>query len=408
MARSHAPRRSTALNALRNPHFRWYWSGQLLSSATMQMGTVAEGWLVYELTGSAFALGWVGAGWSITTAVLSLFAGVISDRMEKRALLLWARSLLSLVSLLLTMLILTGAVQVWHLAVASTLRGVLFALIMPTQQAFLAELVGHKALLNAVSLNSVGMGLMGIVAPSLAGLLIDALGIRSVYALITTCYVGVTLTLIGLPHSSVAPPSVHSVWTDLRAGIAYLRLRPILVPLLGMVFARGLFGMPYRTFLPKFAQDQLGLDAAGYGILSSAPGVGALISSLFLAAQEDLRGKGRVLLGTAAAFGVLLILLAPTSSFPIALALLVAVGVASNACMVTNQTLVQVNVDAAYRGRVMSMYMMMFGLTRIVTIPAGAIADSYGVPVVIGTQGVLLAIAALALLAFHRPMRRME
>jgi MFS family permease len=379
-----------------------------MSSATMQMRTVAEGWLVYELTGSALALGWVGAGWSITSAVLSLFAGVISDRMEKRALLFWSRGLLSLLSLLLTGLVVSGAVQVWHLAVASTLRGVLFALVMPAQQAFLGELVGREGLLNAVSLNSVGMGLMGIIAPSAAGLLIDALGIRSVYALLTLLNVSITVALIGLPRSTVAPPSDRSVWTDIRAGIGHLRLYPLLVPLLGMVFARGLLGMPYRTFLPKFAQDELAIDAAGYGILSSAPGVGSLISSLILAAQEDFRGKGKLMLGAGAAFGVLLFLLALTTSFPIALIVLALVGAASNACMVSNQTLVQVNCDPAYRGRVMSMYMMMFGLTRIITIPAGAIADSFGVPVVIGAQGALLAATTLALLAFHRPLRRLE
>jgi MFS family permease len=139
----------------------------------MQMGGVGQGWLVYQITGSALALGWVSAGWSISNSVLSPWAGVLSDRAEKRTLLLWVRGLMVLSALAITTVIATGVTQVWHLAAYSLFRGVLFAVLMPAQNAYLAQLVDRKTLLNAVSLSSVGMGLAGIFSAPLAGFLIS-------------------------------------------------------------------------------------------------------------------------------------------------------------------------------------------------------------------------------------------
>ena len=170
-----------AFDSLGNENYRWLWLGKLASSASFQMNSVAQGWLVYELTSSAFALGWVSAGWSITTFVLSLYAGVLCDRMEKRDLLIWARAGLALNYLVLAVLITTDAIQLWHLAASSLFSGVLYAFMMPAQQALLAELVDHDALLNAISLNSIGVGLMGIFAAATAGFVIERVGVEGVY-----------------------------------------------------------------------------------------------------------------------------------------------------------------------------------------------------------------------------------
>ena len=141
MTARNALQRLSMFEALRNRPFRWLWLGRLASSATFQMGSVAQGWLVYQLTGSAFALGWVGSGWSIANTLLSPWAGVLCDRVEKRTLLLWMRVAFVLTSLALALLIGGGAIQVWHVAVYSLFRGVLFAVAMPAQNAYLADLV---------------------------------------------------------------------------------------------------------------------------------------------------------------------------------------------------------------------------------------------------------------------------
>ena len=386
-------RRLATFDVLKDRHFRWYWWGMLASSSTMQMGGVGQGWLVYEIAGSALALGWVSAGWSISNSVLSPWAGVLSDRVEKRTLLLWVRGLMVLSSLVVAVVIALDVIQVWHLALYSLFRGILFAILMPAQNAYLAELVDRKTLLNAVSLNSVGMGLAGIFSAPLAGFLIDSIGVEAVYFSVAVLYLLVFLTMLKLPLTGSTDPGTRSVRSDIVDGAKYIRIRQVLIPLLAIVFIRGLLAMPYQTLMPKYAQDVMNLDASGLGILVAAPGVGSLISSLVMASLGDFQGKGKLLLGSGVVLGVALVLFANTQVFALVLVLLAIVGATSNICMVANRTLLQVNSDARYLGRVMSAYMMMFGLTQLGTIPVGAFADRFGVPAVLAVLGALFVLA---------------
>ena len=401
-------RRLGTFDALRDRHFRWYWLGMLASSSTMQMGGVAQGWLVYEIAGSALALGWVSAGWSISNSVLSPWGGVLSDRIEKRTLLLWVRGLMVLSSLAVAALIAMDVIQVWHLAAYSLFRGILFAVMMPAQNAYLAELVDRKTLLNAVSLNSVGMGLAGIFAASLAGFLIDISGVEAVYFGVAVLYLVVFLTMLKLPLTGTTDPGTRSVWSDIADGAKYIRICPALIPLLALVFIRGFLAMPYRTLMPKYAQDVMHLDASGLGILVAAPGVGSLISSLVMASLGDFRGKGKLMLGSGVVLGIALVLFANTQVFGLVLVLLAVVGATSNICMVTNRTLLQMNCDAPYLGRVMSAYMMMFGLTQLGTIPFGAFADRFGVPVVLAVLGALYVLAIVLIWVMQPRIRKLE
>lgn len=401
-------RKLATFDALQNTHFRWYWLAMLASSSTMQMGSVGQGWLIYELTGSAFALGWVSAGWSISNSILSPWGGVISDRIEKRTLLLVCRGLMVLTALAISLLIALDQVQVWHMAAYSLFRGVLFAILMPAQNAYLAELVNRKTLMNAVSLNSVGMGLAGIFMASLAGFLIDAIGVQAVYLGIALLYFVVFLIMFKLPQVGVTDPGTRSVWADLYDGFKYIRFCPEMAPLLALVFVRGFLGMPYRTMMPKYANDVMGLDASGLGVLVSAPGVGSLISSLAMATLGDFRGKGRLLLISGVVMGLALVGFGNVQSFGLVLVLLAVVGAASNVCMVTNRTLLQLNCEPVYLGRVMSGYMMMFGLTQLGTMPAGAVADALGVPLVITVQGALFALVFVLIWGFGRKIRSLE
>ena len=401
-------RRHTIFSSLHHRDYRWFWLGRVLSSGTMQMGGVAQGWLVYHLTGSGFALGWVSAGWSISTLLLSLFGGTISDRVEKRDLLIYMRLGQLLNTLVLTVLIMTDLVQVWHMAVGSLITGIFFSFMMPAQNALVSELVNRETLLNAISLNSIGMGLMGIVAAWLAGWAIDALGVGSVYIVLTLSYAGIILTLFQLPRTQGATSSRDSVWKELKAGVGYLRVRPIIVPLLGLVFARGLLAMPYRTMMPKFAQDVMGMGASGLGWLTAASGAGSLIASLALASLGDYRGKGKLLLISGIVMGISIIAFANTLSLPWVLLLLALVGGTGISCMVNNQMILQLSCDDEYRGRVMSMYMMMFGVTQLANMPIGALADSMGVQWVLTLAGGLFAATFVALLLFARRIRRLE
>jgi len=373
----------------------------------MQMGGVGQGWLVFEITGSALALGWVSAGWSITNSILSPWTGVLTDRVEKRTLLLWVRALMVLSSGAVAVLIWLDLIQVWHLAVYSLFRGVLFAVLMPAQNAYLGHLVGRTKLLNAVSLNSVGMGLAGIFAAPLAGFLIDTIGVEAVYFGISALYLVVFLIMLRLPLTGTTDPGTRSVVSDVLSGFQYIRAIPVLLPLLAMVFVRGLLTMPYRTLMPKYAQDVMGLDATGLGVLVAAPGTGSLISALVMASLGNFKGKGILMLGSAVLLGTSLVLFSNTQTFLLVLLLLGMIGATSNICMVTNRTLLQENCDPPYLGRVMSAYMMMFGLTQLGTIPVGGFADRYGVPAVLTVLGALFVLTIAVVWALQPRIRRL-
>jgi len=359
------------------------------------MGNVAQGWLVYQLTGSAFTLGWVNSGSSISILLLSLYGGAVSDRVEKRDLLLWTRLAMIFNTLAIALLVSTGAIQIWHLAVSSLLSGALFSFMMPAGQAILSELVDREALLNAVSLNSVGMGLMGIFSATLTGYLMEVVGVAGAYYAMVGLYLIALLTLMKLPRTGRGERSAVSVWADLWEGVRYIRSHSGLLTLLALALAWVLLGMPYRTFMPKFAQEVMGMDASGLGILLAAPGVGALVSSLTIASLGDFQGKGKLLLASGVVLGGSLFLFVNTSYVAPVLLFLGLVGAASNGCMVIINTLLQVNSHERLRGRVMSVYMMVWGLTPLGTLPAGAIADRMGVPFVVRLEGVLLALIFL-------------
>jgi MFS family permease len=388
---THILQRLAAFDSLHNRHFRWFWLGRLATSACMEMRLVAQGWLVYQLTGSALALGWVAAGRGIARLILSLCGGALADRLEKRQLLIWTRAAMAINVLVIALLVLTGAIRVWHLAVQSFLSGVISSFMMPAQKALLAQLVGRKAILNAVSLTSMGMGLMGILGASLSGFIIEWLGVESVYLIMTALYFYALYTVTRLPLTGNEKSHRTSMWIDLREGLRYLKVCAPLLPLLGIAMTRALLGWSYRTLMPVYAEEVMHLDASGLGILSAAPGIGSLIGSLVLASLGNFKGKGKVLLASGLAMGLSLIAFASTRQYGLVLFVLMLTGVARNATMITNQTLIQMSCQDAYRGRVMAMYMMVMSLIPLGTIPAGAVADTWGVSSALLLQGALMA-----------------
>jgi MFS family permease len=378
--------------ALHSKAYRWFWLGRLAASATMQMSGVAQGWLVYQLTGSGFALGWVGAFGSVSTLLVSPFAGVMSDRLERRHILAATRLGMIANMAVITLLVMLGRIEVWHLAVSGVIGGALGAFMMPAQNALMADLVDRSTLLNAVSLTAVGMGFMGIFGASGAGLMIDGFGVWTVYGLIAVLYVLALYTVIQLPLTGVAGGPKRTVGKEILSGLAYIVHEPRLLGVISISLARVLLAMPYAILLPQYADEVMGLGASGLGLLASASGVGGLIAALSVAALGDFRHKGKLLLVAGGFMAAGLIMLSGTRSLPIAFVLLIMVGMGNNAAMVANQTLVQVYCEDQYRGRVMSTYTMLWGLTPLGTIPAGALADRFGVPAVFAGQGVLLMI----------------
>lgn len=398
----------TTFAALENRHFRWLWLGRLASSGTFHLNTVAQGWLVYHITGSAFALGWVGAGWSVATLVLAPYGGVVADRMDKRTLMLWNRAGMGLNALAIGLLISLGAIQVWHVAVSSFFTGIFLAFLMPAQQAIVSDLVERRTLMNAVSLDALGMGLMGVFSASLAGLIIERVGVAGVYYLMAGMYLAALYTIAKLPETPPREGERTTMWADLVAGARYLGGNATLLLILGLGLARVFFVMPYTMLLPAFASDHLGFDAVGLGLLQSSAGVGAMLASLAACTMGDIQHKGWMLLGSGLALGVSLYAFVNVPWVPLVFVFLALVGAFNNLYMVASNTLLLTYSDDAYRGRVLSIGMMEFGLTPVGTIPAGAVADRVGVPWVVGVQGVVVSLAFLAAGMLKPEIRRMD
>jgi len=397
LALIHSLQRHAPFASLENRHFRWFWLGRLASSAAIQMGSVAQGWLAYELTGSALALGGVSATHGVARLVLSLYAGALADRFEKRTLLLLTRALMVLNAVALAVLMLTGVVHVWHLVAYSFLSGIISSFMMPAQQAVLPEIVGRRSLMNALSLTSLGSSLVGIVAASAAGYAIAWVGVGSVYIIVAGLCVGVLFSIAHLPLSGKINDSRGSLWVDLRDGARHARVSPLIPSLLAIAAVRVVLGYSSGTLMPVYAKDVLQLDARGLGILTAAPIVGSLISSLALAFLGNSQRKGRILMVNGLLIGVALIAFANLRPFPLILLFLGLLGAARNASMLTNNTLVQVSCDAEFRGRTMAIYMMVMALLPVGTISAGAMADAMGMPFAITVQGGLMVAIYLAL-----------
>ena len=399
---------TTTLETLRNRNFRWLWFGRLASSGVFQMSQLAQGWLVYELTGSALWLGWVSSAGAISSLLFSLYGGVIVDRVVKRDLLLWARIGLGVNTLIIAVLISAGQIRIWHLLASSLSSGLLFCFVMPAEQAIVAELVDGRTLLNAMALNSIAMGLMGTLSASVAGFSIEAIGLSGVYYLMVALYTLAIFAVAKLPHTSTLTRSPHSVWADLREGLGYVTRHSTLLVLLALSLAWALFGTPYRTFLPKFSKEVLGMEAGGLGLLMAAQGVGGLLGSFALTSLGDSGKKGKLLIAAGVSLGVSLSLFASVRTLPLVLLFLALAGAASNACMVTNNTLLQVNCETRFRGRLMSMWMMTWGLTPLGTLPGGALADRMGVPFVVVLQGTLMVIVFLAIALLRPDLRELR
>ena len=393
-------------SSLENRDYRFYWLGLLASSTGQQMQLVVRGWLVYELTDSALALGLVSASAGVPILLFSLYGGVIVDRVDKRKLLIVTQCITGSATLAIAVLISTGAISLWHLMLAAVANGTVLALDLPCRQAIIPQLVEQPQIMNAVALGSGAMNLTRVVAPALGGVLVGVMGIDGVYYLIVAFYAASTLVLFRVLPQTVPPrASPTTVRNDLIDGLRFIRRSPSLLALLSMAVVPIAFGMPYQLLMPVFAVDVLDLDASGLGYLMAATGVGALVGSFLLAFLGDFRHKGKLLLIASALFGAFLVFFANSNYFLLSLFLLAVVGMTNSIYMTVNNTLLQINSSDAMRGRVMSLYMMTIGLLPTAVLPISAIAEAWGAPAAVMAGGAILLVFTLAV-AFRRPALR--
>ena len=402
------------ITSLRQRNFRLFWCGQMISLIGSYMQSIGETWLVLELTHSAWQLGLVGALQAVPILLFSIFGGVFADRWPKRRVLLVTQAAAMIQALLLWALIATGTLQLWHLYVLALLLGLTNSLGRPASRAFVVELVGREDLPNAVALNSSLSSLMRIVGPGLAGIIIAASGVTTLFLLNALSFLAV---LVGLAliksHELHAQARGHrsvgerqNTWQSLREGVAYVWKTPavlLLVLVVGLVL---LFGSNFNVVLPLFATNVLHVGATGFGFLSAATGVGALLSALWLAWGNQQPTIRRVLIGTLV-FGVLEAVFAVSRIYLLSLVLIASVGFTEETFAMQAMTTIQTVAPAHLSGRVMSVQVLFFdGSLPLGYLLMGWLSALLGAPIALLTGALLSLLVAGAGWMWRKPAEK--
>ncbi len=367
----------------------------MFSGTGMWVQQATIGWVTYDLTGSAFLLGAVNGARSVPALLLGPFGGVAADRFDRKRVMLTSQVGNVLLNFGFAVLIASGLLQVWHLFVFTVLTGVGWAFNMPVRTSIIPGLVPRADLMNALALNSAGFNFARIFGPAVAGVLIAATGPAENFFLQSAAYAVVTMFVLQMrfPPASVRPSG--SVTSNVHEGVAFIWKNPALRVQMALALVPSVIAMPYAALLPIFAADVLQVGPEGFGLLMAAPGLGAVVGTLFLASLPNLERKGLLLLGSLIVLGVFLVLLALSRSFFLDLALLTVIGAVQMAAVTTNQTLVQLLTPDNLRGRVMGVYMLNQGLFPLGSMFAGALAEKLGAPTAVLIMGSAVAILAL-------------
>jgi MFS family permease len=385
------------LRALRHQNFRLFAAGQLISLVGTWMQQVAQSWLIYRLTNSALLLGAIGFANQIPVFFLGAIGGHVADRYDRRRVLLITQSVSMILAFALAALTLSGRVREWHLFVLSVLLGIVNAFDIPARQAYLVQLVDREDLINAIALNSSMFNGARIVGPAIAGLLVAAIGEGWCFFANAVSYIAVIVGLMMITTPRFVAQHGRSVWANITEGFRFVgRTAPVRALLL-LIGAVSFTAMPYSVLMPLFADRVLHAGARGLGILMGAAGAGALIGSLALASRSSVKGLGRWVAISCAIFGAALAVFATSRTFALSAALLVVAGGAVMVQMASSNTLIQSMVPDELRGRVMSVYTMMFvGMGPIGALLAGSIAERIGAPLTVAGGGIITVLAAVA------------
>ena len=402
------------VSALRHRNYRLFWSGQIFSLVGTWMQMIARAWLVYELAAGTgqegFWLGMVGLASSLPVLILSLYAGVIVDRVSKWRIIVFTQVGAMVPAFILAALTVTGRIEIWHVLAMSLLLGVVNAFDAPARQAFVSEMVGKEDLMNAVALNSTVFNLARVLGPAVAGVVLALVGPALCFLLNGLSYLAVLIGLYRMRLPKVeARPQDDSSWNKLREGIHYIKSEPTVRALLVLVGVNSFFGMSYSTLAPIFADSVLGVGQQGYGLLMAAAGLGALCGAVNLTFQSGQAGlrRGRLILIGSALFGLALCAFALSTVFPLSLVLLVAAGWAMISQNATSNTVIQTTTPDHLRGRVMSVYALLFlGVAPMGAVLTGFLADLWGAPPAMFLNGAIC--FASALLIWRRQPRLAE
>lgn len=401
--------------ALQHRNYRLFFFGQCISLIGTWMQSIAQAWLVLQLTQSALKLSLVSMVQFLPMMLFALYAGTLADRLPKRRVLIFTQISLCLLAAVLASLTYFKIVQYWQVLVLAFLLGLVHTLDVPARQSYFIELVGKKDLMNAIGLNSSIFNLARILGPSIGGLLIGLVGISACFYINAISYLAVItgLWLIDTPLKKAprekADSSVHP-FQEIREGIRYIAAKKIIKQPLVLLAFISLFVMNFNVLIPVFARQNLGQNAAGYGFLMTCMGAGSFVGALIIAARSQSGPSLRYLIGGSFGVSVFTLLLGLERSYHLACMTLVLMGFCTTVFTALVNSTIQLNSADNMRGRVMSVFSLVFlGVTPIGSLYAGNISEYAGAPICMIISGVIgIAATSYSLLALKKMLREMD
>jgi MFS family permease len=401
--------------ALSHRNFRLFWIGAFLSNVGTWMQAVAQGWLVLQLTNSAF---WLGLDAFMATApgfVFTLLGGVFADLVDRRRLLIYTQVVAGIAALGLAVLVATGLVNPWMVLGFSFVTGCCMALASPSYLAMTYDLVGREDLTNAIAMNSTQFQLSRVVGPALAGVAFRLFGLAGCFFANGLSFIAVIVALWMVRTEYPLTPATHSVrdrralWGDLIEGFRYVRNRPRVSALLILSGVNSFFGAPYFAMVPIYARDIFHLGETGLAVMMGTSGGGAFLGALLVAYLGDFRRKGWFVLGGSIMFGAGIIGFALSSTLALSLFSLFALGFALVVSVALTNTLLQKLVTDRMRGRVMSMFLLSFmGTMPIGNILAGAASNRFGPQYTLAVGGFIVTMVATGVSIFNKRLRALH
>jgi MFS family permease len=393
--------------ALRHRNFRLFWFGQCISLIGTWMQNIGQAWLVLKLTNSPFLLGLITTLQTLPVLIFALFAGVFVDRFPKQKLVVFSQAGLMVIALALSALTFTGKVKYWHVAVLATLLGMLNTIDNPSRQSLMIELVGKDDLMNAIALNSSIFNLARIIGPAIAGILIGYLGIGLCFLLNGISFIAVIAGLLMMDvkedNRSKESKVSSGVMKEMAEGLKYVFKTPnIYTPILLMLFIN-VFAMNFNVLVPVFTKMELGMEASQYGLLMAAMGTGALLGALILATRVHAEPKMKYLF--AGAFGLSLFqgMAGLTHNYYLAMIFLCLTGFCMIIFTAMCNTTIQINAENYIRGRVMSLYSLVFiGMTTVGSLYTGSLSEYSGAGTTFIVSAIIGMVSCVVLYFFGR------
>ena len=392
-------------SAFRHRNYRLFFGGQLVSVIGTWMQQVAIGWLVYDLSHSAFTLGWVRFLAAIPVTLFTLVGGAVADRVERRRVVICTETTAMVLAFVLTALVYSGTVKIWQIALIGLLDGMTDAFDIPARQSFIIDMVGKEDLMNAIALNSSMFNGARVFGPALAGVLIGLVGVAGCFFANGVSYLAIVVAYLAMRVPAMTHrPERRPMWDETAEAFRYVYGHPVLRAVVGLVTVVSLFGWPYSVLLPVFARDVLHTGASGYGYLMAANGLGALAGALALASVGDSVARRKLFYGGLYGFCGTLVVFALSRVYWLSAAALTGSGFSMIIFFATANTAVQTRVPDELRGRVMGIYALAFlGLTPFGSLGAGATARVIGAPLTVTIGAMVCLIVGLVTMRVMTP-----